>query len=272
MHLLVAKNPFSGWRRTGVYLTGLIATLTTLLIILLLVSLFHLDRDKPEDNIVRHAQDAVGQSILMEKDCATSAKANLWIHLTINIFSTGILASSNFFMQSLVAPRRAEVHTAHRSGRCLEIGAQSLRNFRFLGWRKILFWSLFCLSSVPLHLVFNGTVLESKGTNGSTVIIGSKELLKGGRHEETPIATSFNRWRSDKMLESLEFEMYESSESESSARRGDDDNKIISARWRDYDNERVKRIKPISESIAAEAFFKWEELPYTRLFDTGLET
>ncbi|KAF5582222.1 hypothetical protein FPCIR_9654 [Fusarium pseudocircinatum] len=173
---------FSGWKLTAVYLTILVSTLTTLLFVTLFVSLFGLKRDNGDDAVTsgRDAGDALGQSVLYKGNCDTTAKANLWIHLLINIVSTGILASSNFFMQGLVAPTRAEVDAAHRSGHWLEIGVQSLKNFRFLGWRKILFWSLFSMSSVPLHLVFNGCVLESKGTNGFTVMIGSPELIQGG--------------------------------------------------------------------------------------------
>ncbi|KAF4960345.1 hypothetical protein FGADI_992 [Fusarium gaditjirri] len=173
---------FSGWKLTAVYLTILVSTLTTLLFVTLFVSLFALKSDNEEDTVTngRDAGDALGQSVLYKGSCDTTAKANLWIHLLINIVSTGILASSNFFMQGLVAPTRAEVDAAHRSGHWLEIGVQSLKNFRFLGWRKILFWSLFSMSSVPLHLVFNGCVLESKGTNGFTVMIGSEELTQGG--------------------------------------------------------------------------------------------
>ncbi|EWG55665.1 hypothetical protein FVEG_13636 [Fusarium verticillioides 7600] len=173
---------FSGWKLTAVYLTILVSTLTTLLFVTLFVSLFGLKRDDGDDVMTsgRDAGDALGQSVLYKGNCDTTAKANLWIHLLINIVSTGILASSNFFMQGLVAPTRAEVDAAHRSGHWLEIGVQSLKNFRFLGWRKVLFWSLFSMSSVPLHLVFNGCVLESKGTNGFTVMIGSPELVQGG--------------------------------------------------------------------------------------------
>ncbi|EMT74243.1 hypothetical protein FOC4_g10002724 [Fusarium odoratissimum] len=149
---------FSGWKLTAVYLTILVSTLTTrLFFVTLFVSLFALKSDDEEDAFTngRDAGDALGQSVLYKGNCDTTAKANLWIHLLINIVSTGILASSNFFMQGLVAPTRAEVDAAHRSGHWLEIGVQSLKNFRFLGWRKVLFWSLFSMSSVPLHLVFN---------------------------------------------------------------------------------------------------------------------
>ncbi|RGP81471.1 hypothetical protein FLONG3_409 [Fusarium longipes] len=112
---------------------------------------------------------------------------NLWIHLAINVIGTGILASSNFFMQSLVAPTRAEVDAAHASGYWLEIGIQSIRNFRFIKWQKIVYWSLFGLTSVPIHLVFNGAVLESKGTNAALVILGAQDLIEGDWHHQDPI-------------------------------------------------------------------------------------
>ncbi|KAJ4007572.1 hypothetical protein NW752_010237 [Fusarium irregulare] len=150
---------------------------------MLLVSLFALEKDSDENTITDswdpgrgNAGDALGQSILYKGDCDVSARANLWIHLAINVIGTGVLASSNFFMQSLVAPTRKEVDAAHKAGHWLEIGVQSLKNVRFIGWKKILFWSLFSLSSVPLHLVFNGCVLESKGTNGFTVLLGAESL------------------------------------------------------------------------------------------------
>lgn len=131
--------------------------------------------------------DALGQSILWEANCDATARANLWIHLAINIISTGVLASSNFFMQSLVAPTRKQVDAAHRSGHYLEIGVQSLKNFRFLGWRKVLFWIFFSFSSVPLHLFFNGCVLESKGTNGFTLFLGADSLANGSWQGGLPI-------------------------------------------------------------------------------------
>jgi hypothetical protein len=223
------KIPFNGWKSTAVYLTGLVTTLTTLLIVLLFVSLFSLEKDDADYGEGRHAQDALGQSILYRGNCETSAKANLWIHLAINIIGTGVLASSNFFMQSLVAPTRAEVDAAHRAGHWLEIGVQSLKNFRFLGWRKILFWSLFSLSSVPLHLVFNGCVLESKGTNGFTILLGTKSLVQGAWRGEPPISSWYYEGRgyAPETMQQV-----------------------------------IARVKPISESLTAtESISRWEEIP-----------
>ncbi|XEV01153.1 hypothetical protein FSHL1_006440 [Fusarium sambucinum] len=183
---------FSGWKRTALFLTILITTLSILLIILLFVSLFHLDKkDKSVYGKYRDPggleKDALGLSILYEGDCMVSAKMNLWIHLTVNIIGTCILATSNFFMQSLVAPVRAEVDAAHKTGYWLEIGVPSLRNFRFLRRRKIIYWSLFCLTSIPLQLIFNGIVIETKAANQGMIILGAEDLLKGDWYNLDPI-------------------------------------------------------------------------------------
>ncbi|GKU08207.1 hypothetical protein FLAG1_08581 [Fusarium langsethiae] len=193
--------PYSGWKRTAVYLTSLVATLTTFLVVMLFVSLFALERDDDSRAEGSNRGDALGQSILHRGNCDITAKANLWIHLAINIIGTGVLASSNFFMQSLVAPTRKEVDAAHKTGQWLEIGVQSLKNVRFLNWRKALFWSLFSLSSVPLHLVFNGCVLESKGTNGFTLFLGTESLIRGSWKGQAPIATSLAREYTDEVLQ-----------------------------------------------------------------------
>ncbi|KAF5010439.1 hypothetical protein FDECE_3408 [Fusarium decemcellulare] len=179
---------FTGWKLTAVYLTALVTTLTTLLIVTLFVSLFALKKD---NGTGEGTESGLGQSLLYEGKCDVTSRSNLWIHLAINIIGTGVLASSNFFMQSLVAPTRPEVDKAHALGHWVEIGVQSIRNFRFIGWRKILFWCLFSLSSVPLHLVFNGTVLESKGTNGFTLLVAAQSFIDNEWKGLAPITQAF---------------------------------------------------------------------------------
>ncbi|KAI1344924.1 hypothetical protein F5Y15DRAFT_364206 [Xylariaceae sp. FL0016] len=53
---------------------------------------------------------------------------NTALHLIINIVSTLVLASSNFFMQVLNSPSREEVNEAHFRGSWLGIGVPSVRN------------------------------------------------------------------------------------------------------------------------------------------------
>ncbi|KAJ4128825.1 hypothetical protein NW768_007344 [Fusarium equiseti] len=227
---------YSGWKRTAVWLTGLIATLTTFLVVMLFVSLFALKRDSDENTVTTSGNygtgDALGQSILYKGNCDVSARANLWIHLAINIIGTGVLASSNFFMQSLVAPTRKEVDAAHKAGHWLEIGVQSLKNVRFIGWRKVLFWSLFSLSSVPLHLVFNGCVLESKGTNGFTVLLGAESLASASWQGRSSITGALlEQYNNDSLMRS--------------------------------ENEDPSRLKPINESIATnQTHGSWQKISF----------
>ncbi|KAF5024391.1 hypothetical protein F66182_3477 [Fusarium sp. NRRL 66182] len=90
-------------------------------------------------------------------------------------------------MQVLVAPTRQEVDRAHSEGHWLEIGVSSLRNFGYLSRYKTFLWLLFSLSSVPLHLLFNGCVLESKASNGYHVLMASDGFLNGIRWALPPV-------------------------------------------------------------------------------------
>jgi hypothetical protein len=160
----------TGWRRLAVYLTALVFFLTCVLVAILVISLYAI-----HGGVISIKNDTV----LWEAECDSTEKANLWLHLAINIISTAILASSNFFMQVLVAPTRKEVDRAHQNGYWVEIGVQSLRNFFFLPRHKNLLWFLFSTTSVPLHLIFNGCILESRASNAFWVLITSEEFLKG---------------------------------------------------------------------------------------------
>lgn len=96
--------------------------------------------------------------ILYRGQCSTSNSLNLFLQLIINIFSTCVLASSNFFMQIVSSPTRKEIDHAHRSLHSLEIGVSSLKNLGTLSWFKILAWAGLLLTSIPIHLFFNSTI------------------------------------------------------------------------------------------------------------------
>lgn len=96
--------------------------------------------------------------ILFRGKCSTSNNLDLFLHFVINIFSTCVLASSNFFMQIVISPTRKEIDHAHRSLHSLEIGVSSFKNLGSLPWFKILAWAGLFLSSVPIHLLFNSAI------------------------------------------------------------------------------------------------------------------
>ncbi|KAK8068242.1 hypothetical protein PG996_007354 [Apiospora saccharicola] len=111
--------------------------------------------------IANHDWSATSQtSRLFTGACDEAARRNTFLHLAINIASSAILASSNFFMQVLVAPTRHEVDKAHARGRWLEIGVQSWHNVRFIPVLNSALWLLLALSTIPLHLIFNSSVIE----------------------------------------------------------------------------------------------------------------
>jgi hypothetical protein len=74
-------------------------------------------------------------------------------HIVINVFSTILLAASNYTMQVLCSPTRSDLDAAHRKGIWLDVGLLSLRNLRHLPRGRIVLGLLLGFSSIPLHLL-----------------------------------------------------------------------------------------------------------------------
>ena len=112
--------------------------------------------------------------------CERVSMVNKGLHLVLNIFSSLILASSNFFMQILNAPSRSEIDRAHRRGTWLEIGVPSLRNTFRVSRFKTFFWVVLFLSSIPIHLVFNSAVFQIDTITGDyNMAVASEAFLNG---------------------------------------------------------------------------------------------
>lgn len=94
-----------------------------------------------------------GYRVLIENDCEKSKSWGRWSHLAINFISILLLGASNYTMQCLVAPTRAEVDRAHRKGDWIDIGIPSVRNLWRISRRRVFVWLLLSLSSLPLHLL-----------------------------------------------------------------------------------------------------------------------
>lgn len=90
-----AMKKLSGWRKTALYLTILATILTTFLVTALIISL----------HVINGGGASIfGETAILSGSCDRVSRANLWIHLAINVIGTGVLGSSSFFMQVLVAP------------------------------------------------------------------------------------------------------------------------------------------------------------------------
>lgn len=100
-----------GWRRTGTINVIIILSCGLTLLGCLLANIF-----------VYPTQSLSQGRNIFHGNCTRAAQLDTLLHLIINIFSTGVLASSNFFMQVVSAPSRQEINRAHRLLCALEIG------------------------------------------------------------------------------------------------------------------------------------------------------
>ncbi|KAH7191753.1 uncharacterized protein B0J16DRAFT_353441 [Fusarium flagelliforme] len=111
-----------------------------------------------------HNGQASGRRVIFEGSCSTTRTLNILIHLITNISSSVLLAASNYGMQCLTAPTRAEVNAAHAKLEWLDIGILSIRNLRKAPWSRVFLWWLLVLSSLPLHFLYNSIVYSSLTT------------------------------------------------------------------------------------------------------------
>ncbi|ETN42231.1 uncharacterized protein HMPREF1541_04172 [Cyphellophora europaea CBS 101466] len=111
--------------------------------------------------------------------CGTVAKVDVWVHLAINVLSTLLLGGSNYCMQCLCAPTRAEIDRAHAKGKYLDIGVPSIRNLWAIPRSKALLWWALGLSSIPLHLMYNSSFFKSLATNDYNYLIVTEEFVGG---------------------------------------------------------------------------------------------
>ena len=96
-------------------------------------------------------KDNIGTAF--QGDCDKSASITSWIHIAINIFSSILLAGSNYTMQRLSAPTRKDVDRAHAKRSWVEIGVASMRNLLAIDKKKAALYMILLLSSAPLHLL-----------------------------------------------------------------------------------------------------------------------
>ncbi|KAL5319628.1 hypothetical protein ACEPPN_012683 [Leptodophora sp. 'Broadleaf-Isolate-01'] len=124
------------------------------------------------------AKDGLGP--LFTGDCDKASSFNSGIHVVINIMSTLLLGASNYVMQVLGAPTRAQVDAAHRKQVSLFIGVPNLRNLKWVGSRRLILWLLLCLSALPLHLFYNSAVFSTLQANQYEILVVSNEFFNSG--------------------------------------------------------------------------------------------
>jgi len=124
-----------------------------------------------------------GLGTIQDGSCTETNNVGFWIHLIFNVLSTLLLGASNYSMQCLSSPTRAEVDKAHRQNHWLYIGVPSLRNLRRISSSRIALWWLLAASSIPLHLFYNSAVFSSLYSREYNVYVVSSDF---------PATASFN--------------------------------------------------------------------------------
>lgn len=108
----------------------------------------------------------------------SAARLNVGLHLLINVVSTAVFASSNFFMQVVNSPSREEIETAHANGLYLSIGVTSARNLFRVSRFKTCSWLILLVSSIPIHLLFNSMIFQTDNRMADfQVTIASTDFL-----------------------------------------------------------------------------------------------
>lgn len=126
-----------------------------------------------------------GLGTLQEGSCKRSSNLGFWIHLIINVLSTALLGASNYSMQFLSSPCRAEIDKAHREGSWLDIGVPSVWNiWKVAGHRKALWW-LLAFSTIPLHLLWNSAVFVSLSAYDFDILVVPNSFPHGLEFDHT---------------------------------------------------------------------------------------
>jgi hypothetical protein len=135
------------WREGGWRRSALLFAFTSMLAFVANLSFSIWAVTRP--NIV----DGVGT--VTERNCTDIRRLNTGLHVLINALSTVLLSGSNYCMQCLSSPTRAQIDGAHRNRFFMDVGVSSIRNlFSFeASGRRLLLWFLLAVSSLPLHLL-----------------------------------------------------------------------------------------------------------------------
>ncbi|GAP88890.1 hypothetical protein SAMD00023353_1700470 [Rosellinia necatrix] len=163
---------YPGWRLSGL----LLSILSVVITVGLLASLA----------VFSKLSDLGSSYIVFEGSCDSSSSISLGIQFAINAISTAILASSNFFMQVIVAPTRRDVDKAHGKRKSVEIGVLSLRNLSSIPRRRVALFLVLGLSSVPIHLFFNSLILESTTSTDALIVLAAETFLRGEQPFSSP--------------------------------------------------------------------------------------
>ncbi|KAL3472966.1 hypothetical protein BJX99DRAFT_249257 [Aspergillus californicus] len=112
--------------------------------------------------------------------CSTAKNWTTGLHLVINLLSTAMLGASNYCMQCLASPSRAQVDEAHSQRTWVNVGVPNIWNLlrRQRGKRQWLGYVLLT-TSLPIHLIYNSAIFYSLGPREYSVVTGQAGPITG---------------------------------------------------------------------------------------------
>lgn len=128
---------------------------------------------------VKTSRSKQGLGTLYHGNCQKVKTISFWAHLAINSLSTILISASNYSMQCLSAPTRAEIDKAHSNGISLDVGVPSFKNLLRVSKIRAFLWWLLALSSIPLHLFYNSAVFSSLCTREYLLAVMSETFVYG---------------------------------------------------------------------------------------------
>lgn len=102
---------------------------------------------------VTNSSMIAGIGTLCKGSCARTKSLNTWLQLVITSLCTVLLGASNYCMQCLTSPTRAEIDKAHSKKQLLRIGIPSPSNLKFINRSRFALWISLGLSAFPLHFL-----------------------------------------------------------------------------------------------------------------------
>lgn len=122
----------------------------------------------------RNGQDDFSFAAIYTGSCDRAKNWTTGLHLVINILSTAMLGASNYCMQCLASPSRAQVDEAHSQRRSVSIGVPNIWDLlrRQRGKRQLLGW-LLLVTSLPVHMIYNSAIFFAFGPTEYSVVLGS---------------------------------------------------------------------------------------------------
>ncbi|KAF6818735.1 hypothetical protein CSOJ01_01688 [Colletotrichum sojae] len=163
-------QPLTGWRLPAILLAASIWLLTIVLWTLLAVAVVRTPSSRLHDQ---------GLSAIFDGDCGSAKTLLDALRVAISVSSSLVFLSSNYFMQLVVAPSRADFDAAHSRSRWVDIGVPSTRNLRFVSNRRRAIWLFLALSSLPFHLLFNASVIGVNVSQQWVTVLAAESFLSG---------------------------------------------------------------------------------------------